>query len=390
VKIVSASDLHVSGGWDNWSYLKLTTDTGLVGWSEFNQARGRRGLAQVIAGLSDLVIGEDPRDVSRIAAKLYSVTQSTTGGLQSLAAGAYENACLDLKAKALGVPVYELFGGALRRELPVYWSHCGLYRAVHAHLFGSVIDDRPVRVREDLAWLGEQVKQRGFRHLKTNLLRFADGERTVVQKGAGAFELNITKELVQTVAAQLDALQRGAGPGVGLMLDLNYNFKPEGFRRIARAVEDFDMTWLEMDSHAPAALAAIRRSTRTPIASLEAVLGRRALLPYLQEQAVDVAIVDVVFNGMPESVKMAALLDAYDVNVAAHNSHGPLGSLMSAHFCAAIPNFRIMEYDEDEVPWRRQLLTKPWSIANGLFQLPTGPGWGADIDEAVARAHPAH
>jgi galactonate dehydratase len=390
VKIVAVSDLHVSGGWDNWSFLKLTTDTGHVGWSEFNQARGRRGLAQVIRGLSDLVIGEDPRNVSRISAKLYQATQSTTGGLQSLAAGAYENACLDLKGKALGVPVYELFGGALRRKLPVYWSHCGLYRSVHAHLFGSVIADPPVRTREDLVALGEQVQLRGFSHLKTNLLRFAAGEKTVVQKGAGAFELNVTKELVQTVVAQLDALHRGAGPSVGLMLDLNYNFKPEGFRRMAHAVEGFDMTWLEMDSHAPAALGAIRRATRTPIASLEAVLGRRALLPYLQEQAVDVAIVDVVFNGMFESVKMAALLDAYDVNVAAHNSHGPLGSLMSAHFCSVIPNFRILEFDEDEVPWRRQLLTHPFTVANGAFELPTGPGWGAEIDETVALAHPAH
>jgi L-alanine-DL-glutamate epimerase-like enolase superfamily enzyme len=120
------------------------------------------------------------------------------------------------------------------------------------------------------------------------------------------------------------------------------------------------------------------------------VLGRRALLPYLEAQAVDVAIVDVVFNGMQESVKMAALLDAYDVNVAAHNSHGPLGSLMSAHFCAAIPNFRILEFDEDEVPWRRSLLTQPFMVKDGAFQLPTGPGWGADIDEAVARAHPPH
>jgi L-alanine-DL-glutamate epimerase-like enolase superfamily enzyme len=192
------------------------------------------------------------------------------------------------------------------------------------------------------------------------------------------------------MVAQLDALRSGAGATVGLMLDLNFNFKPEGFRRMAHAVESFDMTWLEIDSHAPTALAAIRQSTRTPIASLEAVLGRRALLPYLEAQAVDVAIVDVVFNGMQESVKMAALLDAYDVNVAAHNSHGPLGSLMSAHFCAAIPNFRILEFDEDEVPWRRSLLTQPFMVKDGAFQLPTGPGWGADIDEAVARAHPPH
>src|SRR3954467_6056709 len=75
VKIVSVEDLHVSGGWDNWSFLKLTTDTGLVGWSEFNQARGRRGLAQVIRGLSELVVGEDPRNVGKLSARLYSATQ---------------------------------------------------------------------------------------------------------------------------------------------------------------------------------------------------------------------------------------------------------------------------------------------------------------------------
>jgi L-alanine-DL-glutamate epimerase-like enolase superfamily enzyme len=113
------------------------------------------------------------------------------------------------------------------------------------------------------------------------------------------------------------------------------------------------------------------------------------LKPYLDAQAVDVAIVDVVFNGMMESFKMASMLDAYEINVAAHNSHGPLGSLMSAHFCSVIPNFRILEFDEDEVPWRRQLLTNPFTVERGEFVLPAGPGWGADIDEEVARAHPA-
>ncbi|MBL0419856.1 mandelate racemase/muconate lactonizing enzyme family protein [Ramlibacter sp. AW1] len=390
MKITAVEQLHVSGGWDNWSFLKLSTDTGLVGWSEFNQARGRRGLAQVIEGLSGLVVGEDPRNVSRLAARLFSATQSTTGGLQSLAAGAFENACLDLKAKDLGIPVHELLGGALRRRLPLYWSHAGLYRAVHAHLFGPVIDAAAVRSPADLTGLGAEVRGKGFRALKTNLLRFAPGERTAVLRGSGPFELNIEKPIVDTAVSQLEALRHGAGDGIGLMLDLNFNFKPEGFRRLARALEPFDLTWLEIDSHSPAALASIRQSTRLPIASLEAVLGRRALLPYLEAQAVDVAIVDVVFNGMAESMKMAALLDAFDVNVAAHNSHGPLGSLMSAHFCAAIPNFRIMEFDPDEVPWRRQLLTAPFTVEGGEFELPAAPGWGADIDEAVARAHPAH
>jgi L-alanine-DL-glutamate epimerase-like enolase superfamily enzyme len=62
---------------------------------------------------------------------------------------------------------------------------------------------------------------------------------------------------------------------------------------------------------------------------------------------------------------------------------------MSAHFCGVIPNFRILEFDEDEVPWRRQLLTNPFAVERGEFVLPIGPGWGADINEEVARAHPA-
>jgi L-alanine-DL-glutamate epimerase-like enolase superfamily enzyme len=103
---------------------------------------------------------------------------------------------------------------------------------------------------------------------------------------------------------------------------------------------------------------------------------------------VDVAIVDIVFNGALEAMKMASLIESYEVNVAAHNSHGPLGSLMSAHYCAAIPNFRVLEYDADEAPWRQQLLTHPHQVENGEFIVPDRPGWGADIVEDVARAHP--
>src|SRR5438309_9281697 len=101
MKIVGIEDLQVSGGWDPWSYLKITTDEGIVGWSEYNEARGRRGLTPVLRGLTDLILGEDPRNVSKITAKLYNLTLSTAGGLQALAIGAIENACLDIKAKAL-------------------------------------------------------------------------------------------------------------------------------------------------------------------------------------------------------------------------------------------------------------------------------------------------
>jgi L-alanine-DL-glutamate epimerase-like enolase superfamily enzyme len=88
-------------------------------------------------------------------------------------------------------------------------------------------------------------------------------------------------------------------------------------------------------------------------------------------------------------MRMAAMADAYEVNVASHTSSGPLSTVISAHYCAAIPNFRVMEIDVDEVPWRGKLLTRPYAVENGEFLLPAGPGWGTDIDEEVVRAHPA-
>jgi galactonate dehydratase len=109
---------------------------------------------------------------------------------------------------------------------------------------------------------------------------------------------------------------------------------------------------------------------------------------FLDLQAVDVAIIDPQWNGLFEAVKMARLAELYDVNVAAHCSGGPLGARIAAHYCAVIPNLRIMEHEGDSVPWADALLTVPNRVERGEFQLPTGLGWGADIDEEVLRAHP--
>src|SRR5262249_45330147 len=123
--------------------------------------------------------------------------------------------------------------------------------------------------------------------------------------------------------------------------------------------------------------------------SLETILGRRSLKPYLENYAVDVAIIDAQWNGLAESIRMAAMADAYEVNVASHNFNGPLANVMSAHFCAAIPNFRIMEFAVDEVPGKARLLSRPYVIENGELVLPSGPGWGTEVDEDAVRAHPA-
>jgi L-alanine-DL-glutamate epimerase-like enolase superfamily enzyme len=175
---------------------------------------------------------------------------------------------------------------------------------------------------------------------------------------------------------------------MGLHLDTNYNFKTAGYLKIAQAVEPFDLAWLELDTWDPGGLALVRRKAPCPVASLESVVHRRGFRPFLDAYSVDVAIVDVIWNGLFESLKIAAMADAYEVNCAPHNYYGHLSSVIGAHFCAAIPNFAVMEIDIDSVPWRDELVTLAPRFEDGAFVLPEGPGWGCDIDERGVAKHP--
>ena len=393
MKITKLEEFHVDCGWEIYSFLKLGTDAGLTGWSEFREHR-RPGVAAAIHGMGELLVGQDPRAIGRIDALLYSFTRAVPGGLNQNAAGAILNACLDIKGKALGVPVYDLFGGAVRDRIPVYWSRCGVIRARCAEYFDGKVIDRPaVHAVDDLKAAAREARDLGYKAIKANLLVFdKNGCRQYTPgsaRGPGHPELNLPEEMLDALIAQLTALREGAGPKVRIAVDVNFNYKAEGFRRIARKVEPFDLMWLEMDMYEPEALARIRESTTTPIASLETILGRRALKPYLEAHCVDVAIIDPQYNGVPEAIRMAAMCDAYEVNVASHYFSGPLSAIICAHFAAVIPNLRISEYDVDEVPWKQKFLTTPMRVENGEIVLPTGPGWGTDVNEDELRKHAA-
>ena len=388
MKVTRIETLRCDAGWRTFSFLKVMTDEGLIGWSEFNESFGSAGLSDVITALSPIVIGKDPRDVELINCHIRTSTVQSRGGINRQAVAAIENALLDIKGKALGVPVYELFGGAVRKRIPCYWSHCGSYRARYPELLGVP----RVSSYDDLARLAEEVVHRGFGACKTNVM-IHDGKTLVSYRpGFGASkgypELNWTNDIVDAAFKTANAFRVGGGPSLGIMMDLNFNYKTDGYLRIAKAVEPIGMTWLEMDTHDPASLALIRRSTSTPIASCETLCERRDFKPFFESYAMDVPIIDVIWNGYMESLKIAAMADVYEMNVAPHNFYGHLSSVISAHFCAAVPNFRIMETDVDAVPWRDELVDQPPVIENGEFVLPTGPGWGVNVNEAGVRKHP--
>ena len=143
----------------------------IVGWSEYLEERSI-GVTQAIEWMGELVLGQDPLPWARLIAQLKAHTRHIVGGIAQQAIAAIENAVLDVVGKALGVPCSALFGGPIRTQLNVYWSHCGSFRVgFHEHLHNPQTRQPvpPLRSFEDIAALGAEVKRSGHTALKTNV-----------------------------------------------------------------------------------------------------------------------------------------------------------------------------------------------------------------------------
>jgi L-alanine-DL-glutamate epimerase-like enolase superfamily enzyme len=386
MKVRTIETLHCDAGWRNYHFVKLTAEDGIVGWSEFDEGFGSPGVGAVIERLAPRVVGQPVGAHERIHAELYCATRPAAGGVVAQALGAIENALLDAKAKSLGVPCYQLLGGKVRDRIRLYWSHCATWRINHPTYYQPAITDL-----DGVKQIGREVREKGFDALKTNIFIYRDGKPQGWRPGFGAPffpELNVDKTVLRNLRMHLEAIDDGAGKDVDLLLDLNFNAKTEGYLKILRAISDFEMLWVEIDSYSPEALGYIRRQSPHPISSCETLLGLREFLPYFRAQAMDVAIVDTPWNGVWQSTKIAAAAEAHEVNVAPHNFYGHLSTMMNAHFAAAVPNLRIMEIDVDRIAWDDELFTRPPMIENGHLIVPDSPGWGTEPNEEGLRAHP--
>ena len=101
--------------------------------SEYNECYGSPGLSGIIRRLVERVKDMDPLAHEHIHQCLYAATRQAPGGVNQQAIAAIENALLDIKGQALDIPVYDILGGAIRKEIPVYWSHCGTSRTLGDH-----------------------------------------------------------------------------------------------------------------------------------------------------------------------------------------------------------------------------------------------------------------
>jgi L-alanine-DL-glutamate epimerase-like enolase superfamily enzyme len=387
MKITNVEAMICDAGWRPWTFVKIQTDTGLTGYGECSDNRTPHAIAGCVEDLKSLLLGQDPRPVERLYWDLYRATRQSPGGIAAKAMAGLDCALWDIKAKALGVPVYELFGGPTREQVRLYWSHCGTTRARYGHALGTP----PLRSLDDIADLGREVVSRGFTALKTNIVIPGDPAQVYMPGfggGAGSTDQVVTAPVIRAIENLIGTFRGAVGSDVDICLDLNFNFKTEACLRIAKAVEPFNLLWLEIDMYDPDALLQIKQATSTRICTGENFYTLRGYRPYFDKHALDVAMIDVPWNGFSQSKKVGDLAETYELNVAPHNYYSHLSTLMSAHLCAVLPNVRIMEIDIDDVPWKDDLISEPLDIKDGYLRIPTRPGWGADLNEREIARHP--
>jgi galactonate dehydratase len=365
------------GGRD-FLFVKVTTDEGIVGWGEGYDWQASPSLAEAIRVVGRELIGQDPRRIEHIGRRLWDSGRAGVPERMKVI-GAIDIALHDIKGKWLGVPVYELLGGKYRDRLPLYWSHFASYRAIDPEALGV----EPARSLDAWIALVDDVERAGFRALKTNLLvpGLASGLPPTLD---GA----IDQARIEAAVTFVGALRDRVGPSMGILFDVGQEYRMGGIVRLARALEPFNLYWLEAEGFDPDALLSARRQTRTRICHGEALIRREQFRPFLERHVTDVVMIETLANGLSESRRICELAAHYDTMFSPHNYMSPLATLINAQLCAAMPNFEILEIDMDDVPWKWDLIDQKLEIVDGELAVPDRPGLGADVVEETVAAHP--
>lgn len=187
-------------------------------------------------------------------------------------------------------------------------------------------------------------------------------------------------------------LREIVGPGVDVMIDNHGRSRPTTAVRLMHALEPYDLLWLE-EPTPPEDLEALAR-VRSSGPAIDLAAGERLYSKWdfralLERRLVDVVQPDLCHaGGITECKKIAAMAEAFSVQVAPHNPQGPVSTAAAAHLALAVPNFALLEYVPQQ-PYRDRALREPWTVRDGHLEVPELPGLGIELDEeAIATSRP--
>ena len=354
-------------GYKQWNYVRLETDEGLTGLGE---AHPGAGIADIILQFRDTLVGADPRNIEPLYNRLIgSVRNRSAMGLSAI--GGIETALWDVLGKSLGVPIYQLLGGKYRDRIRLY--------ADVGHGEGNTPKSWAKRAREG-------VKD-GYQAIKFDI----DNSANELRQDAVNRELS-TAEL-DKMTSLVAAAREAVGDEIDISIDCHSLYSVHSAIKLAECLEPFDLMFLEdpVPNDNVDAMAKVSAATSIPICTGEFLFRRDGFRDLIQSQACDMLHVDVSgTGGMLEAKKIADLADLYYMPFAAHNITSPIGMTATAHVCAAVRNFIVMElpYHADQVEWRWDLaISEAPLIQDNEFVVPEQPGLGIELNEEVAMEH---
>ncbi|TQO39749.1 galactonate dehydratase [Arenibacter algicola] len=375
MKITDVKVWLVEGVKYNWTFLKIYTDEGITGVGEATNWPGSQIVEAAAKELGKRIIGLDPMRIDFIWTKLYrDLNWVGPYGASMCAISGIDMALLDLKGKALGVPVYDLLGGAFRTKIQLYanyWFTKGGHNS------------------DDYASQALEVKAAGFTGLKFDPFAHTNyfyGEDLDTSLSLSKSEQNRAFEVSK-------AVREAVGEDMDIMIETHAMLNFKVAITMAKRLASLDITWYEEPAgpENPNTLKALREriDPNVSICVGERHYTRHGIRPILERHICDVIMPDITRCGGPSEMKrMATMAEAYNVLIAPHNPNGPLSTLASGHVCATIPNFFRQEFIFKDAPWRDSVISHPLDIKNGQLILSKRPGLGVDLIEEEMEKHP--
>lgn len=344
-----------------WCFLKIETDEGIVGWGEPIVEGRAHTVAAAVDELADYLVGKDPRNIEDHWTVLYRGGFYRGGAIHMSALAGIDQALWDIKGKALGVPVHQLLGGAVRNSIRVY-SWIG--------------GDRPA----DTAAAAKNAVSRGFTAVKMN--------------GTEELQFIDSHDKIELTLANVQAVREAVGPNVGIGVDFHGRVHKPMAKVLIKELEPYKLMFIEEPvlSENSEALKEIAHLTSTPIALGERLYSRWDFKRILSEGYVDIIQPDVSHaGGITETRKIAMMAEAYDVALALHCPLGPIALASCLQVDAGSYNAFIQEqslgihYNEsnDLLDYIRD--KNVFAYEDGYVKIPQGPGLGVEINEEYVR-----
>ena len=363
-----------AGNDENYVFVKLYTNQGITGLGEGTLASKCRTVATAIEEHKRYLVGKDPTEIERHWQGMFRGPRYRGGPVLMSALSAVEIALWDILGQALGQPIYQLLGGKARDRVRLYCHEGHLERLSHRK-------KKRAQNREEELALWQQKKADGWTCVKGGFYPASGGvidHRRAIREGI---------ELLGQVRAAV-------GPDFDIIAELHGKATPTSGIEFCNRAEEFRPLWVEevsqLESEVLPELRQIRAQTRVPLATGERLVSRYDFAPLCSERLVDVIMPDVVHcGGILEMKKIAALAEAFRVDVSPHNPQSEVSTLASLHVSISTPNCTLLEIGSGQDPfWADLFKGGHFRHEKGFALPPTRPGLGIDLDEAVAAKFP--